>query len=670
MANARIVSLSIDRDTPFAGGAPFGGTGAYRLIAGRAEIAIRPDAIGADGIYEAGLIETGADGLIRAETDVFILTPADAAKGNRTLVFEFINRGNKRALQFFNQGTPGNTPESLADAGNGWLMEAGYTLVVAAWQGDVLRGDGRMTIRVPGYSDDAPTRIAAEFIVEDEKTSFLPLSTKTGTRSYPAATLATSAARLTRRRYPDAPREKIASDAFAFERIDGDAAGLGGGDIMAAEQAIVPCARHIRLDGGFVPGWIYELEYDATGAIALDMGFVAVAEIVAFLRDETGDANPLSGALTHTIGWGRSQAGRAIRDFIWRGFNVASSGARVFDGMIPHISGGGKTNMNRFTNLVVAASRDHEDQLNPSDRFPFSYARSTDHLTGRDDAILKRPDTDPLVIHTHTASEYWYRRGSLVHTDTQGNDLEQPETVRIYTWASSQHWADTRAAKPVKGPCRELLNNVYTAPFFPATLRLMRDWIAEGIAPPPSRIPLRSDETLVDVESYRERFPELPGVILPTHANALPLVEYGDRFDDGGAITWPPQVDESRAYAVLVPAPDAMGNDTAGLKAPMVEAPLGTYTGWNLRGRGHGHGMLFSFMGSYIPLPEIPQEAELTGDPRPAITALYPSPEDYSSAIAASAERLVAEGFLEPDATALFTELARAYGRVNHIHRF
>ena len=35
--------------------------------------------------------------------------------------------------------------------------------------------------------------------------------------------------------------------------------------------------------------------------------------------------------------------------------------------------------MNRFSNLVVAASRQYEDWLNPADRFPFSYAVSEDH---------------------------------------------------------------------------------------------------------------------------------------------------------------------------------------------------------------------------------------------------------------------------------------------------
>lgn len=666
MTPTDILSIDITTESDFAGGAPFGETGAYRRIEGRAQLAIRPEEIGADGFYERDKIETDAEGRICAASDLFILTPADPARGNGTVLFEFVNRGNKRALQFFNDGAPGNSPRSLSDAGDGWLMQQGYTLVVVAWQGDVLRGDGRVTCTLPGFVDDSPTRIAAEFLVEDRKTHFLPLSGKTGTRSYPAADLDPTQARLTRRRYPDAAREVIAPTDWAFERIDGDAAGLGAGDVMAAEQAIVPCPRHIHLFEGFQPGWIYELEYDATGAISLDTGFLLVSEVIAFLRHGAA-GNPLQGQVRRAIGWGRSQSGRAIRDFLWRGFNADHAGRQVFDGMLPHISGGGKTNMNRFTNLVVAASRQFEDQANPSDQFPFSYAESVDHLTGARDAILRHPETDPLLIHTQTASEYWYRRGSLVHTDTRGNDLPQPDSVRIYTWGGSQHWSDTRAAKPVKGPCLEYFNNVHTATFFPATLTMMQDWLVEGKAPPPSRIPTVADDTLVDAETYRARFPQIGGVLLPKSENRLKRTEYGAGYATGGAIAHPAKV-TADSYVTKVTAPDALGNDAAGVLAPMVVAPLGTYTGWNLRGRGHGHGMLFSFMGAYIPLPESAEEAGLTDDPRPAIPALYPTPADYTQAVLAAADALIAEGFLLPEARPRIAELAADYGAINHHH--
>ena len=78
----------------------------------------------------------------------------------------------------------------------------------------------------------------------------------------------------------------------------------------------------------------------------------------------------------------------------------------MFDGVLPHVSGGGLMWMNhRFANVVIPAGQQHDDHENIVDRFPFAYSESTDHLTGRTDAILKRPDTDPLVLHTQTSTE-------------------------------------------------------------------------------------------------------------------------------------------------------------------------------------------------------------------------------------------------------------------------
>ncbi|WIY52716.1 alpha/beta hydrolase domain-containing protein [Devosia sp. YIM 151766] len=664
----QVISLDIRDRRPFAGGATFGETGSYELIVGRAELALRPDQIGADGVYEADFISKDDQGRIRATTDIWMLVPTDADRGNGSLLFEFVNRGNKRMLQFFNSGAASNHPSSASDAGNGFLMRQGFSLLIAAWQGDVLPGDHRVVIDLPGFSgpDERMTAtITAELIHEGGPVATcLPLSGKTGTRSYPVADPETAV--LVRRRYPHSRAEEIGRDRWSFSFLEGAGGGLGAGDVQGAEQAILPSERHIWLPEGFQPGWIYQLTYKASQPLAFDIGFVAVGELVSYLRHCTDAANPLAGRLRHTIGWGRSQSGRAIRDFLHRGFNRDHAGRRIFDGMLPHISGGGKTTMNRFQNLVIAASREYEDNLHPSDRFPFSYARSTDHLTGNTDAILKRPDTDPKLIHTQSASEYWHRRGSLVHTDTRGNDLEQPDNVRIYLWSSSQHWSDPKPSLPPKGMCLNYQNIVQTVAFFRSTLMLMHHWLAEGRTPPASRIPRRSDSSLVEVADYR--FPAPRGLALPKQANPLHLVDYGPDFDAGHAAPAHPQVDRSQSYAVLVPQADSDGNDLAGLRAPMVEAPLGSYTGWNLRAQGHGAGMLHGFSGSYIPFAETPEEAELTDDPRPSIASRYTDASAYSLAIETAARALLADGFLLEEDVITAVDTAKHFGRVNHSH--
>ncbi len=634
---------------PLAGGHSFGPSGSFERILGRVHLDIDPAAAENQLVFDIGNAERTQAGAVRVSTDLWLVRPTRPDGAARRLVFDLLNRGNKRSIQFFNDATASNDPLTLGELGHGFLQRRGFSVAACAWQGDVLPGDGRMVIDLPliragGQTVTAPVR--AEFILDKPGTTSLPLSGKHGTHSYAAMSLDTTRAQLVRRRYPGSAAIPIPSHRWRFAMVQGNATLPGrGGDVTGAEQGIVASARHIYLPEGFEPGWIYELTYTAQDPLALDLGFLAVREVATFLRSDAAD-NPLRGQIDHAYCWGRSQSGRAIRDFLHRGFNAAAGGGRVFDGMLPHISGGGKTAMNRFANLVVAASRQYEDQLNPSDRFPFSYASSCDHLTGATDAILTRPGTDPLVIHTQTASEYWHRRGSLVHTDTRGNDLAQPGSVRIYAWTSSQHWSDPLPKGPAPGPHLNAQNVVATSAFFRATLVLLDDWVSRGIEPPPSRVPRRDDATLVTAAAWREGFPPIPGVALPQGPNGLCLADYGPAFATGGAIAEPPVVHRDRSYAVLVPAVDETGNDRSGLLAPMVQAPLASYTGWNIRARGHGHGMLHDFSGSTIPLPETAEERVLTGDPRLSIEERYTDQAGYSAAIRRAAEGLAADRFL------------------------
>ena len=70
----------------------------------------------------------------------------------------------------------------------------------------------------------------------------------------------------------------------------------------------------------------------------------------------------------------------------------------------------------------------------------------------------------------------------------------------------------------------------------------------------------------------------------------------------------------------------------------------GTYTGWNPRAHGYGHGMQWRFEGSYIPFAETPSERAATADPRPSILERYATRQAYRSAIVAAAQELKAQG--------------------------
>ena len=652
-AMTNLIELRINERGDFAADHAFGGAGSYERIVGRAHYAVDPTAPAQQGIVDLEYAPRDAQGLVRFAADFMILKPKALARGNRRLFLDYGNRGNKRMLQFFNDAPASNDPRTLAHAGNGFLFRRGYTVAWIAWQGDLLPGDGRMLMDAPLATDHGKPitgKVRVEYILDEKGVTTQPLSGWVSTRSYPTVSLDTREAQLTRRRYPDDPRIPVPPDQWCFARIEGGQ----GLDNQGSESALVPSDINIHIPGGFEPGWIYELIYTAKDPLVLGLGHLAVRDFVSFLKyaasDAAGAANPLLEggriAIDKTYGWGRSQTGRCLRDFVHRGFNADAQNRRVLDGILPHVSGGGLMWLNhRFASGVSPAGEQYEDHENCADRFPFSYAMSTDHLTGKRDAILKRPETDPLVIHTQSATEYWQRRGSLVHTDTRGNDLEQPQTVRVYQWSSSQHFADPNLKKPGRGVCENVINVVRTSMLFRAMIDAMDRWASDGTPPPPSRIPRRADGTLVTAEEWRRQFPRIPGALLPTGPNELPLYDFGPDFERG-ILREPPQWVAGKSYTVLVPAVDADGNEISGVRAPMVGAPLATYTGWTIRSRGFGHGATHTFIGSTIPFAETETERRYTGDTRPSIRERYANKAAYQAAIAEAARTLVDSGLM------------------------
>jgi alpha/beta hydrolase family protein len=667
------IKLSITRRFPFADAYEFGAVGAYERLVGRVNFAVDPDAAAQRGITDLDMVPADSQGLVRFAGDFSILKPMDPASGTRRLFFDYGNRGNKRMLQFFNDAPPSNDPCTLAHAGNGFLMRRGYTVVWLAWQGDLLAGNGRMLLDLPVARDrNGPLTglVRVEYIADRPGgITTLPLSGRVSVRSHPTVSLDPREAQLTRRRYPYDERMPVPPEHWCFARVEGGA----GLDNQGAVQAVIPSDSHIHIPGGFEPGWIYELVYTGRDPLVLGLGHVAVRDFVSFLRygaeDRSGRVNPLregGGAIEKAYAWGRSQTGRCLRDFVYRGFNADAEGRKVFDGILPHVAGAGRMWLNhRFANADVSGGQQYEDHFNPADSFPFSYAETTDHLTGRRDAILKRPDTDPLVIHTQTATEYWQRRGSLAHTDTRGNDLPQPVGARIYMWASSQHFADPLLEKPERGVCQNYRNTVATSMLFRAMIDAMDRWATSGIAPPDSRVPHHADGTLVAADEWRRQFPAIPGVATPRAPSALPLLDFGPEAGRG-ILREPPDIVPGGGYTVLVPAVDADGNDITGVRAPMVAAPLGTYCGWNLRARGFGQGAMHEFSGSYIPLPETPEERRATGDPRRSILERYRNTEAYIEAIKAAARRLVEEGLMLEEDVERAVAAAADWGRPRH----
>jgi Alpha/beta hydrolase domain len=621
---AKVVKFEIvSVQSPAFEGRTFGSVGTYDRIVARATIAVAPDNPHNTVIVDLDRAARNTEGQVEAVTDVEILRPTIAAKGNRRLFYEVLNRGGKLGLALFNDiPVVTNDLVKAADAGNGFLMSHGYTLVWSGWQGDIAPGGGRMTFSppvVPGI-----TGLAREEFIFDHTEN--PAG---ATLSYPAADLdPTHAAISVRQREADA-RARPAGLEVKFE-----------------SPTKISILRPERFDAGA----IYEFIYSARDPKVMGLGFAATRDIVSFLRNETADAggtaNPVAGQIDRAIGFGLSQSGRYLHDYLYLGFNADEAGRIVFDGLMPHISGGKKTFTNYRFSQPGRSPYEHADMLYPGADFPFTYPVTTDTLTGKSDGFLARclaAGNCPKIIKTDSEIEFYQQRASLVVTDTQGNALAMPENIRLFLLSNLQHYSLANAKSEMAKTCAYATNPLNAGPMVRALLVALDAWISDGTLPPNSRYPSRADGTLTPPSIEEVGFPHVPGFGYPARI-ALPTMLKSDEM--------PPS--KGAAYPVFVPKTDADGRDIAGVRLPTLEAPAATHTGWNLRKSGFGEGELCDNNGALIPFAATREERLKNNDPRLSMSERYPNEGDRAAAIAKATQQLVRDRLLLEDDAKLF----------------
>ncbi len=648
------VRLSIERQVSFAEGAPFGDTGPYERLTGSAFFELDPNDPANANVVDLALAPRNANCAVEFRADLDILKPVDLARGNGCLLYDVNNRGNKTALRAFNDSPPDNDPLTMVAAGNGFLMRQGFTVVWSGWQGDLVAGDGLLTTDLPeALENGKPVRgkVRQEFIAEQEGVLWMPLSGAPSIRSYPALDLDTSHATMTLREHERDFRVPLPADAWAFAEAE-----VVGGTLQVRPS---PAACHVQ--GGFKPGWIYELVYDTAGSGVMGLGIVGIRDLMSALLHDAVDAdgapNPVAG-LERAYMYGQSLSARVIRQFVYDGYNADLEGRKVFAAVYPHVSGAGRLFTNARFAQVGRYPRQHEEHQWPSERYPFAYSVAPDAFSDKLDCVLKRPESDPLVVHTHTNTEYWNRHASLGHTNPRtGDDIEFPETVRVYFLASAQHMGANPPPEDVSQQRPNVMNN---GPLMRAVLTMMHRWVTEGAPPPPSIVPRRADGTLVSPEEALAAFPKVPGFSTPASPSRLPLYDYGPGFDQGLVTEHPPQPVPGKEYTVQMPQVDEDGNDLGGLRSPEVMVPVGTHTGWNLRRAGFAEGDLASLAGSFVPFARTRAERETNGDPRRSITERYASHEDYVRQMADAVRQLQTAGFLLEEDAERYVEAAKS----------
>src|SRR5438093_104561 len=509
---SRITKLVVDKvESPTFEGRAFGEVGQYEKLTGRAfGVADPKDPVDAT-IVNIERAPRNAQGLVEYDVDFYILKPIDMTKGNKSLFYDVVNRGNKNLHTTFNVGAGGgNNPTKAADAGDGLLMNMGYTLVWSVWQGDVLPGGDRQTVRFPiaTASSGGPItkKIWTEFVFDTPSTYTVPVSWDRGpdVKPYPAVESAMSQAALSRRKGTDGESQPIARSDWSFGKC-------------ADGKAVTPTNVDVCYPAGFTGDWVYDLVYEARDPMVMGLGFAATRDIMSFLRFDTSDGNPLvtkssnKNPIEWALGFGSSQSGRFLKDLIYQGFNQDTNGRKVSDG------------------------------------------------------------TNPLQ----------YR-------ETQ----------------------------------RALMADLF-------------QWVTKETAPPPSRFPsLAKGELVPSLPQSGQGFPAIPGVTFSGRVNHLSVIDYSQL---------PARHVPGQDYHVLVPKVDADGNDMAGVRSANLLAPIGTYTGWNLRAKGFMEGEGCYLNGSYVPFAQTKAQRSAANDPRPSLEERYGTRQKYVDTISTAARQLVAD---------------------------
>lgn len=169
-ADARITRIVVDRvESPTFGSASFADVGQYEKLVGRAygELDRRDDLN--SGIVYIDKAPLNSAKRVEYSVDVLILKPVDMGRGNRTLLYDVVNRGDTRALAVFHVGaSASNDPTTEKDAGDGFLMKQGYTVVSSGWQGDVPARNNRLVGHFPVATETGgrpiTELITAEFV--------------------------------------------------------------------------------------------------------------------------------------------------------------------------------------------------------------------------------------------------------------------------------------------------------------------------------------------------------------------------------------------------------------------------------------------------------------------------------------------------------------------------
>ncbi|HEX2546437.1 MAG TPA: alpha/beta hydrolase domain-containing protein, partial [Ramlibacter sp.] len=650
---------------------PVAGAPAYERIAGRAFGELDPK-LPQNAIIQD--IERGleADGKLRYVATFTMTKPVDLARASGLLWHDVPNRGRRLTLN------------EQAEA------RAGDIELQSAWQGDnagatavrpTMAAGGLHWLQLPIARGPNGERITGDVfgrIVNRSGPASQPLLVQTNPVPYRPVSLDTKLSRLVARTGESTRGEvtgetAIAPGDWAWAKCD-----------AANPFPGTPDPTHICLKGGFEPSKLYQVVFQAADPYVLGAGFAAWRDVGMFFKtaraDDTGTPNPIAGAVKASIGRGISQSGNFLRGWLHLGFNRDESGRQVHDGLWPTIAG------RRIALNFRWAQPDGVLELyQAGSEGPQWWLPAPDPVRGGPTVgILDRctsTRTCPKIIEHFGSAEVWALKLTPEWVGTDGKvDLPLPPTVRRYYIASSTHGGGAGGfdtSLPGKGlpttgaTCPGNNFGVGTLPANPVphlhTVNAIREhfraWVMRGVEPPPSRWPRLADGTLAAANKQAIGFPTLPQLraTIPEADFILPVIDYdwGPQFNpvDGSGIASKAPPGIRQVLPMFAPKVDADGNELGGVPVVLLDAPLGTYLGWNITAGGDRpfhQGQICNYVGGMIPFARTAQERQANGDPRLSLQERYGSHEGYVERVRRATGRAMAEGFLlRDDADAL-----------------
>jgi hypothetical protein len=377
--------------------------GTHERVIARVHYAVDPRLAANQRIADLALAPRNGDGRVEFSGDLLIFLPKAFVSPRGTVFLEVVNRGRDQSLALMSDARQRDLAPENWNLGDRFLLEQGFTVAFLGWQFDVRPGNG-LALEVPTAPVSGVVRESAILVGPTGPDGFVGLT-------YCAADPLQPDATLTYRSTIDGPVQVLPRESWRF----------------------APDGCAVRRPAGLQAG-LTEVIYRATGSPVAGLGLAAVRDFASYLT-HGGTITTLRerpSTMERVIGFGYSQSGRFLREFVRDGFNQDERGRAAFDGLMIASAGAGGGSFNHRFASPGQAGNSVLSILRPVDLPPFT-----------DDRLLARAATArvvPRIFYTFSSTEYWARAGSLTHTGEDGlADVPMATTSRLYFLSGTPH---------------------------------------------------------------------------------------------------------------------------------------------------------------------------------------------------------------------------------------